>query len=365
MSDDLTLIIGGRMLSGWTSIRVTRGIERCPADFEVMMTELYPDEVGAFVIFPGDYCQVLLGADLVITGYVDRFSPAFTNGSHSIQVSGRSKCADLIDCAAEWPNGQISGSSVLEIARKLAEPYGVSTKGGASYALTVSSDAVDPGPIIPQFSLSLGETAFAIIDRICRYTAFLAYDNPDGNLFLTRVGTVAAASGFEQGVNVQAASITYAMDEQYSEMLGYVLAVDTFHDISDTGNLQIIVSDGDVTRHRRKIIVAESGDSGFEVLKKRAYWEIVRRSGRSRQLKVTTDGWRDSAGKLYTPNTRIPVNFPALKITPVSWLISEVTYRRDGQSGTTCDLVIMPPEAFMPQPSLLYRVYSDVPGVSQ
>lgn len=355
------------MLSGWTSIRVTRGIERCPSDFEVMMTELYPGEVGAFVILPGDYCQVLLGSDLVITGYVDRFSPAFANGSHSIQVSGRSKCADLIDCAAEWPNGQISGSNVLEIARKLAEPYGVSTTGDASYALTVSTDAKadDMGPVIPQFSLSLGETAFAIIDRICRYTAFLAYDTPDGNLLLTRVGTIAAASGFEQGINVQAASITYSMDERYSEVLAYILAVDTFHDISDSGNLQIAVEDKGVTRHRRKIIVAESGDSNFEVLKKRAHWEVVRRYGRSAQLKVTTDGWRDSAGKLYTPNTLVPINFPSLKIPPVSWLISEVTYRRDGQSGTTCDLVIMPPQAFSPQPSLLYRTFSDIPTAAR
>ena len=227
----------------------------------------------------------------------------------------------------------------------------------------VSSDVAkaDLGPIIPQFSLSLGETAFAIIDRICRYTAFLAYDQPDGNLFLTRVGTVAAASGFEQGVNVQAASITYSMDERYSEVLAYILAVDTFHDVSDSGNLLAAVRDENVPRHRRKIIVAESGDSNFEVLKKRADWEVVRRSGRSRQLKITTDGWRDSAGKLYTPNTLVPVNFPALKIPLVSWLISEVTYRRDGQSGTTCELVIMPPEAFSPQPSLLYRVFSDVP----
>lgn len=364
MSDDLTLIVGGRLLSGWTSIRVTRGIERCPSDFEVAMTELYPDEAGAFIIQPGDSCQVLLGSDLVITGYVDRFSPSIDNGQHAIRVSGRGKCADLVDCAAEWPGGQISGSNVLAIAQKLALPYGVSTTGDSSYPITVTTDATDLGPVIPQFSLSLGESAFEIIERLCRYTALLAYDKPDGNLFLTRVGTVQAASGFEQGVNVQSASLDYAMDQQYSEVLAFIQSLDTFHDVSDIGNLQAIVTNAGVPRHRRKIVIAESGDSGFEVLKKRADWEVVRRYGRSAQLHVTTDGWRDSAGTLYAPNTLVPVNFPALKRPPATWLISEVTYKRDGQSGTTCDLVIMPPQAFSPQPSLLYRVFADVPAAA-
>lgn len=349
------------MISGWTSIRVTRGIERCPSDFEVTMTELYPGDVGAFVIQPGDYCQVLLGSDLVITGYVDRFAPSIDNGSHAIRVSGRSKCADLVDCDAEWPGGQISGSNVLEIARKLAAPYGVSLTGDASYPISVYSDVADLGPIIQQFQLSLGEKAFDIIERVCRFSALLAYDDPQGNLILTRVGKVRAASGFEQGVNAQSASIEYSMDQRYSQVQAYITSVDTFYDLGDSGNLLSTITDPNVPRHRRKVICAESGDSGFDILKKRAEWEVVRRSGRSRQLHVTTDGWRDSAGALYVPNTLVPVNFPALKLAPSTWLISEVTYKRDGHSGTTCDLVIMPPEAFSPQPTLLYRVFSDIP----
>jgi prophage tail gpP-like protein len=58
MIDDLTLIVGGRQISGWTSVRVTRGIERCPSDFEVEMTELYPDEASAFVIQPGGHYRI-------------------------------------------------------------------------------------------------------------------------------------------------------------------------------------------------------------------------------------------------------------------------------------------------------------------
>lgn len=356
MTDDLTLIVGGRQMYGWTSVRVTRGIERCPSDFEVEMTELYPDEASAFVIQPGDSCQVLLGGDTVITGYVDRFAPSIDAGNHAVRISGRGKCADLVDCAAEWPGGQISGSSVLEIARKLAEPY-----GKPDSPIGVRADVADIGPVIPQFNLVLGTTAFEIIDQLCKYAALLAYDEPDGNLLLTRAGTVQAASGFKQGVNVQSASLTYSTDQRYSEILGLIQAVDMFQDVGEKGNLQAVAIDENIRRHRRKIILAEYGDnSDFEVLKKRVAWEVSRRFGRSFTLQLTTDSWRDADGTLWTPNTLVDLELPALKLPQAKWLISEVTFRRDGSSGTAADLIIMPPEAFDVQPIVFLPAPADV-----
>ena len=360
MNDDLTLIVGGRAMSGWTSIRVTRGIERCPSDFEIEMTELYPDDVTAFVIQPGDSCQVKLGDDLVITGYVDRFAPAITGDSHSIHVIGRSKCADLVDCDAEWPGGQIMASSALALAQKLAAPYGKFTDGRPPSPITVSTDVTDIGVVIPQFNLMLGEKAFDIIERICRFCGLLAYDLPDGNLFLTRAGKVEAASGFKEGINVQSASLNYSSDQLYSEVMTFIQSVDTFMELGDDGNLIATSNDPNVKRHRRKVVIAEHGDSDFSVAKRRAAWEVARRSGRSRQLTVVTDGWRDSAGALYAPNTLVQVDLPSLKLASVKWLISEVTYLRDGQNGTTCSLTIMPPEAFQIEPILLLPAYVDV-----
>lgn len=359
MIDDLTLIVGGRKLSGWTSVRVGRGIERCPSDFEVEMTELYPDEVSSFVIQPGDACEVRLGDDLVVNGYVDRFSPSIDatleGGQHSIRVVGRGKCSDLVDCAAEWPGGQLINGTVLAIAQKLALPY-----GQPDNPILVSTDVADVGPVIPQFNLMLGETPMEIIERICRYSALLAYEEADGNLFLTRVGTTKAASGFEQGVNVQHASVDFSIDQRFSVVQAYIQSFDTFAELGDGGNLRAEVTDSGVKRHRKKVIIAESGDTNFEVAKKRALWEVVRRYGRSAPVHITTDSWRDKDGVLWTPNTLVDVSLPALKIGNDTLLISEVTYQRDDQNGTTAQLVLMRPEAFIPQPIVLLPAYSDV-----
>lgn len=351
MDDDLTLTIADRVMAGWTDIRVTRGIERCPSDFEIGLTELYPGDASAFVIQEGDPCQLKIGSDFVITGYVDRFIPSFSEGQHAIRVVGRSKCADLVDCAAEWPGGQISGSSVLGVAQKLAHPYDI----------TVSATA-DVGQPIPQFNLNLGETPYDIIERICRYSALLAYDDTNGNLVLAQVGKTQAGSGFTQGDNVQAASIAYSMDQRFSNYEAFIQSMDVTSDLGDLGNLIATFIDPNVRRYRRRVIIAESGDSDFTVAKKRAAWEAVRRFGRSNQLHLTTDSWRDKGGQLWTPNTLARISLPRLKLQDANWIISEVTYSRNEESGTTADLVMMPPEAFYPQPILLQPAPADVPA---
>lgn len=356
-TDDLILTVGGRAFSGWTGIRVTQGIERVPNDFEIEMTELYPDEIGSFLITPGDFCTVKLGDDVVVTGYIDRVIPMIDSRMHSIRVSGRGKCQDLVDCSAEWPGGQITGS-LLDIASRLVKPY-----GQPNNQIMVGSTVTDIGPVIPQFQLNRGETPMAIIELLARYSGVLAYEEASGDLLLSGVSSEKAASGFTQGENIQQASIMYGMDQIYSEILAFAQSVETFADLGPGGDLIATVNVKNVPRHRRKIVVAENGDSGFEVLKKRATWEAARRYGRSKQLRLTTDSWRDADGNLWKPNTLVPVLAPALKITEkVEWLISDVTFKRDGHTGTTADLTIMPKEAFMPQPIVFMPVAVEIKG---
>ncbi len=349
--DDVVLTVGGRQLSGWSAIHgITRGIERCPSSFDLEMTERYPGETRDLIIQPGDTCEVRVGEDPVITGYVDRFAPSIAASRHSIRVSGRGKCADLVDCAAEWPGGQISGSNVLGIAQRLAKPYGIAVNA-----------AVSPGASIPQFNLMLGETPYEIIERICRYRGLLAYELPDGSLYLTRVGSGAAASGFAEGANIETATASYSMDQRFSEYYTYLQSMDVLSDLGIGGNLKGKAYDPGVPRHRRRVIIAEAGGGGLDVAIQRGKWEAARRFGRSMQIELTTDNWRDSAGALWTPNTQVPVSAPSLKVGETTWLIGSVTYRLD-ENGTHADLTIMPPEAFNPEPILLQPFPPDVPA---
>ncbi|HZR87898.1 MAG TPA: hypothetical protein VFB02_13900 [Bradyrhizobium sp.] len=346
---DLVLTVNAKAISGWTEMRVTRGIERCPSDFEVALTERYPGQAQPAVINPGDSCTVTIGGDLVLTGYVDDYEPGYDAQGHTIRIRGRGKCQDLVDCSAEWPTGQISGASALAIAQKLASAY-----------LNLTVTAPDPGPAIPQFNLSLGQTAYEIIERICRYAGLLAYEGADGNLVLGAVGATKAASGAEEGQNVQSAVAPRSMRERYSEYDAFLMSAEVTGDVGYGGNLIGSAKDPNVPRHRLKYIIAEAPAGGQDVAQKRATWEAARRAGRGNRVQVTVDSWRDSAGVLWTPNTLVPVNLPALKVTNETWTLGEVTYLRDGPLGTRAELTLMPPAAFMPEPILLLPVIAGV-----
>lgn len=353
-NDEISLCIGGQSISGWTDVRVSRGVERLPSDFELGLTELYPGQLDRVVVQPGDDCVVKIGADVVLTGYVDRYVTSMDAHSHTIRVAGRGKCQDLVDCAAMWPNGQISGTSAFDVASKLSAYYGIS----------VSCD-VKNLPAIPQFNLFLGESCYEIIERISRYSSLLVYDAPDGNLVLAQAGTVHAASGFQQGINVQAATVQYSSDQRFSLYMAYSQSVQVYSDVGSSGGFITEVPDNGVKRPRVRIILAEAVQGYPDLTKRRASWEMNRRNGRAAVVTLTTDSWRDSAGTLWTPNTLVPILLPQLKLAdesgtgPVAWLIGEVTYQRNLQTGTTATITAMRPEAYLPEPTALQPMFVD------
>jgi prophage tail gpP-like protein len=119
-SDDLTLKVAGQILSGWTSVRVTASVEKCPPDFEISMTERFPGEFNAVSANPGDPCEVYIGADRVVTGYIDRLMPMITAGEHSITAIGRGQGCDLVDCSADWPSATAGGIVPGRFGRRIS-----------------------------------------------------------------------------------------------------------------------------------------------------------------------------------------------------------------------------------------------------
>jgi hypothetical protein len=216
-----------------------------------------------------------------------------------------------------------------------------------------------------QFNAITSETPFAIIDRIARFSGMLAYEGRDGNLILNRVGNLKMASGFEQGVNVQSSRVAFTMDERYSEIA-------VLNNGVSAGGWQIDASaplvvgllpasvlytaaDKSVPRYRPRVITSEHSDNVDAVAKQRGDWEIARRYGRSQVATVVCDSWRAKDGSLWMLNTLADLDLPAHKLPGRTWLITEVTFSKDSESGTTAEITLMPPAAFNPEPLILYR----------
>jgi prophage tail gpP-like protein len=352
--DQAVLVVGnGTALKGWQSVRVSRSIERLPSDFGLGMTERFID-ASVVAVSPGDPFQLLLGADIVMTGYVDSVNAMLAPDEHTLAVAGRSKCADLIDCAAEWPGSQIANSNLEQIAAQLAKPY---------EGLEVWSDLTGL-PIVTNMQFMLGETPYSIIERVARFSAALVYDDPEGHLILTRVGKEFAAGGLHEGINVENVTSAFSMLDRFSEYIAVLQALDMYQDFSG-GSQNVITTQQDPTvpRHRRRIIIAENTSAvGVQITAQRAVWEMNRRTARSASVTVTTDSWRDASGALWKPNTLCHVELPSVKVATADLLIGSVTYRLD-QSGTHADLTLMPPDAFKPEPYFLQPQTADVKSV--
>lgn len=350
-----------RTVTGWENIRLTRGIERCPSDFDLVMSEPYEGDTDV-MISEGDYIEIFLGGDHVFTGFADRVNPSYSETQHEVRISGRSLCQDITDCGGNWFGLQLKNMTVDKIAQFLCDFYGI---------VVQVADGTNVGAPIIQLNPMVGETIYAILERICRFRGLLLYDMPDGSLMLAAggqqtndpssasIGTNTVSGGFQEGINVQEASVMRSMDGRYSDYDGIYLALDTLRDTGGASNLVAHATDPGVTRYRYKATICESVVGGQEIAQMRVDWEMTRRNGRGQQVRLTTDSWRDADGWLYAPNSLTYVHLPKLKLLNKNWLISEVTYKRDPDRGTTCELTIMPPSAFYQEPIVLNPIAPD------
>ena len=347
----VSIQVGNQRISGWESLAISRSVEAMPNQFMLTMSDQYPQDPNRLTLYPGQTANpstVYIGDDVVITGYVDRCMMGAAPNRHEITITGRGLCQDLVDCSAdllqthELQGATFSAENVLDAAHKLAKPFGISARSAVS----------DLGKQIPPFTISIGETSYQVLERICRYAGFLLYEDENGTLVLDRVGTTKHASGFSMPGNIENARSELAIDQRYSVYIATWQSVLNLETIDALDSQAGRADDLEMPRYRPLFFQCEMGDSDVSLAKRRAEWELKRRRGRSQSVFITCDSWRDSEGKLWTPNYRAPINAPALKMSNTEWLIGAVTYRKD-LSGTHADLVLMPPEAYDPEPSPL------------
>ncbi|EFH4133665.1 baseplate protein, partial [Escherichia coli] len=93
MNDNVTLRVNGREWNGWTSVRIGAGIERLARDFSVEITRQWPGDEGITTLQPriknGSKVEVLIGDELVITGWVEATPVRYDARSVSTGIAGR------------------------------------------------------------------------------------------------------------------------------------------------------------------------------------------------------------------------------------------------------------------------------------
>ena len=315
---------------GWKSCRLPFGIEQIANSFELNFTDRWSGQDNPYPITVGSECQVLIDNETVITGYVDDNTPSFDANSHEINLTGRDKTGDLVDCSAIHRSGQWNGATLDKIARDICKPYGIKV-----------IVEVPIGTAFATFSIEEGESAFEAIDRACRMKAVLPVSDGRGNLILTRAKSGAPVANLVEGENILAAQGNYSMRERFSEYIikGQDRANDDFDAPEAHTQVMARATDSFVKRHRPLIILTE--DKGpHATYKERAEWERNVRRGRSARATITVRGWRNPTGALWRANNIVYVYSPYLG-ADANLLVAGGTYVMDGQQGEKTELTVV------------------------
>lgn len=340
---DIRLRVNGREFAGWKSARVTRGIEAIAGGFELDVSDRWATQSKPWQIFEEDECTLYMDGEVVVTGYVDRRSLSYTSNGHSLSVSGRDKTAALVDCSAVLDKWEFRNAPVLTLAKRVAEPFGISVslQSGLVLPTAPAKLTVDPG-----------DTAFEVIERACRSAALLPVSDGRGGLVLTRAGSGRASTQLVEGQNILEASADYDVSGRFNRYL--VLGQHRGNDElwgESAAKVRAGASDPNVRRTSRVLLVRPEGNVTIEHARKRAEWEATVRAARGDNVAVTVQGWTQSDGKLWPVNALVRVHSPLIDIDG-DLLISQVTYSLDDSGGTKTSLTLRRPDAFKPEPTV-------------
>ncbi len=334
--NNVRLVVAGQEFGGWKTVRIEAGIERLSRSFELGITGQWPGQVQpSRRIKQGDLCEVFIGADRVLTGFVDATPVAYDATSWSVGLRGRSRTADLVDCSAVNSPGQWRGLKLEAIAAALAKPYGV----------TVRSEA-ETGAVIADHQIDQGETVFESIDRMMRLRQVLASDDAEGSMVILSPGSGGmAATALELGVNVLKCQAAQDYSDVYSE---YICKAQRAGDDDDYGEasteVQASALQSGLSR-RRVLMVKQSGQADAGTCQDRVDYERGHRLGKAQAATYTVQGWRQADGTLWRPNQTVRVR-DAMAGVDADLLVVEVAYQLS-DAGQLCVMTVGPLDGYV------------------
>lgn len=378
----VTLVVNGEEYGGWKAVRIEAGIERQARSFDLSVTDRWPGQTDIpRRIQPGDLCQVFIGNDLVLTGFVDATPIRYDGNAVGVGVKGRSKTADLVDCCPV-PTGEATSSGDSGLWKDVVGPDGkrpnvvkpppktanqwrnqklevIAAALAAPYGVRVITE-VDTGRAIPEHQVDVGETVFESIDRMMRIRHVLSTDNEKGDLVFIDVGSAGrAATPVELGVNIlegdtqldyKGVFSEYIVkgqragnDEQFgadaSEEEGVSRDTSRTTVTGDTATAR----DARATR-RRVLVIKQSGQADDGTCQERAEYEKSYRAAKALETRYTIIGWRQADGALWQQNQIVRV-IDGLVGFNTDMVVAELAYVMDDR-GLRTEIKVGPPDGY-------------------
>lgn len=325
----VSILVGGRVFQGWLQSEVSRSIESLAGTFSIP-TSFVPGDVPQ--IKRQDEVKVLVGDEVVITGYVMAAEPFYDDRNCGLNVAGRDRTGDLVTSTAIHKGGQWRGAKIDRIVRDLVEPFGIKVKLQA-----------DIGKPLDDFKLAFGESRLDAIARACKMRGVLPIPDGLGHLVLTKAGTIKAPGEIRRGKNVISMRGIGTDERRHSEYIVYGQG-EVGADFDAARQLKARAADPEIRRFSPLVIPADGNVSQADMQALVDHTARVRR-GHSRGFEYTLEGWLVN-GKPWPINARVPVFDDIAGLAGDEWLICSTRLSVDLQRGATTVVVVRPIEAY-------------------
>jgi prophage tail gpP-like protein len=249
-------------------------------NFETVMTD------GQALPFKGgDACKVIVDGETVLTGFIEVIDVDYDGESHSVNISGRDKTADLLDSTIDIL-GDIRGKelSLKVIIENVIAHIGADIKVIDEVGPPLFNGAEDIAAPEP------GDNAFSFISKYAEKRQVLLTSNGDGNLVIATNsgiptdGAIQHIIGAEDN-NVMEGRYRYDLTGRYNDyQMSSGLNPVALNNAGETDLASVVdqgggVFDTEIRKGRRLTLESKTSMSSTECTK-RAFWEADIRKAR-------------------------------------------------------------------------------------
>lgn len=298
-----------------------------------------------------DECAIYVNEEKVLSGFIEIMSVAYDSNSHSIDLSGRSKTAEIVDSMIS--SLELTGNITLkEIIEKVILNIGADIKVvdavGDIEKFNIAEDKISP---------EVGENAFEFIEKMARKRHVLLTANGEGEVVLTESGNSSAPSGLQNILgtsdnNINSATVTYDNTERFAKYIAKSqLNVSALNSSGESNSKDIVsqksteIIDEEVASKRtgRQLVIQTESASSNGQIEKRIKWEANIRKARSMVYSANLSEF-SVKGKIWLPNQLPQVNDEFTGIND-KMLINSVIFSQ-GISGSNVALSLVNKDSY-------------------
>lgn len=339
MQDRIELRANGKVYDFGKEVVINRSLDAISSSFSLTLTQ--DPKKTSFDFKPGDSCQVLMGDESLVSGYIDSKSIQFDAYSRSLTVQGRDRTGQLVDCSAlrnppTWQNVKFE-----KIASDLIK----------SFSIQIHIEA-DTGSTFAAWHIEPGETVFECLERAARLRGLILIPNGKGELVVTKPKRAAVTFQLKEGENILSASLLEDVKQCYSEYRIQSHVSGNLAYQTETASIITARANDSLEKRHRPLVVSAEGVGNSSSAKKRAEWERQVRRARSKKIEVIVSGWHVNE-KPWSLGNQVALNSPSLEVNS-TFIISSLRFELSEQGRKTF-LQLEDADAYSLDPTLKYQ----------